>query len=159
MSSLYELTQDVMYLQALLEEGEIDDGVYADSIESLCVDDKIENICKVMKNLEAKAAAYKAEIDRMNARKKTLENGVERLKESIKNYMVLSNSKKIEAGLFTVSLGKSKSVSIWDETGIPEEFLIHQPSKVNKAAISKALKAGEIVAGAELVENAFITIK
>lgn len=159
MPSLYELTKDVMYLQDLLESGDIDEQVFKDSVEGMCIDDKLENICKVMRNLESKAAAYKAEIDRMNARKKTLENSVQRLKDSMLNYMLVSNAKKVEAGLFTVSLGQSKSVYVWDEARLPEEYLIPQPAKVDKTAISKALKAGESVDGAEFAESPFVTIR
>ena len=157
--TLYELTQDVLALQSLLEEGEIDEQVFRDSVESMGVDVKIENICKMMKNLEAKAAAYKQEIDRMTARKKTLENGVQRLKDSLMLHMTAVNAKKVETGLFTVSVGSSKSVSIWDETMLPEEYLIPQPAKVQKTEIAKALKSGEEVPGAELVENAYVTIR
>lgn len=159
MASLYELTQNVMYLQELLENGDIDEEVYKDSVEAMCVDGKIENICKVMRNLEGKAEAYKAEIDRMTARKKTLENGIRRLKESMLQYMLQVNESKLDAGLFTVSVGKSKSVYVWDEKMLPEQYLVPQPDKVDKTAISKALKAGEAVAGAELVENPFLTVR
>lgn len=157
--TLYELTQDVLALQSLLEEGEIDEQVFLDSVESMGVDVKIENICKMMKNLEAKAAAYKEEIDRMNARKKTLENGVQRLKDSLLLHMTAVNAKKVEAGLFTVSVGTSKSVGIWDETMLPEEYLIPQPAKVQKTEIAKALKNGVEVPGAELLENTYVTIR
>ena len=159
MASLYEMTQEVMYLQTLLENGDIDEQIYKDTVEAMCVDGKMENICKVMKNLEAQSAAYKAEEDRMAVRRKTLENGIKRLKESMMTYMVMADTKKVEAGLFKVSLGTSKSVSIWDETMLPEEYLIPQPAKVDRAAISKALKAGEDVTGAELVESNFVTIR
>lgn len=159
MASLYELTNDVLYLLELLEEGEIDEEVYADSVESMCVDGKIENICKMMKTLEGKANMYKTEIDRMNARKKTIENNIQKLKDSLLRYMVLTEEKKVEAGVFSVSLGKSKSVNVWDETRLPEEFLIPQPAKIDKAAISKALKAGEIIDGAELTESSHVTIR
>lgn len=159
MPSLYELTQDVMYLQELLESGEIDEQVYADSVESMCIDGKLESICMVMKNLEAKAGAYKSEIDRMTARKRTLENSVKRLKESMLTYMVAANEKKVEAGLFTLSLGASKSVNITDINQLPMEYLTPQEPKVDKAAIAKALKSGAEIEGAELVENPFITIR
>lgn len=159
MPSLYELTQDVMYLQRMLEDGDIDEQTYKDSVESMCVDGKMENICKVIRNLEAQASAYKAEIDRMSARKKTLENSVQRLKDSMLTYLVATNEAKVQSDLFTVSVGKSKSVHVWDETLLPEEYLTFQPAKVNKAAISKALKEGEEVAGAELVENQFLSIR
>ena len=159
MASLYDLTQDMLYLQGLLEEGEIDEQVYLDSVEAMCVEGKIENICKFVKNLEYKAAAYKAEIDRMSARKKTIENSISRLKESMLAHMVTVGQKKVEAGVFTVSVGHSKSVRVWDETMLPEQYLIPQPCKVDKTAISKALKAGEEVAGAEFVESSYLTMR
>lgn len=159
MASLYELTQDVLYLQALLEEGEIDEEVYRDSVESMCVESKLEDICKVMKNLEAKASAYKAEIDRMTARKKTLDNGVKRLKESMLTYMLASNTKKKEAGLFTLSVGKSKSVTITDISKLPKEYVFPQEVKVDKTGLGKALRAGEEIDGAELTESEYISIR
>lgn len=159
MSSLYEMTQNVMYLQDLLENGEIDEQTYRDSVESMCVDGKLENICKFIKNLEAKATAYKVEEDRMARRRKTIENSVKRLKDSLLNYMVSTNEKKVDAGLFTLSLGVSKSVNVWDDTRLPEEYLIPQPPKTDKTAIGKALKDGKVIDGAELVENPYITLR
>lgn len=159
MPSLYEITQNVLYLQDLLESGEIDDQIYNDTIECLCAEDKLEAICKVMKNLEYEAAAYKAEEERMAKRRKTLENGVRRLKDSVLNYLVASNEKKVKAGLFSVSLGKSTSTSILDESKIPAEYRVPQPDKVDKKAILDDLKAGKTVEGAELSEGFFVTIR
>lgn len=159
MPSLYELTQDMLYLQSLLEEGEIDEQVYHDSVEGMCVEGKIENICKFVKNLEHKAAAYGKEIARMSARKKTIENSIKRLKDSMLEHMVTVGHQKVEAGVFSVSVGTAKSVHVWDETLIPEEYLVHQPDKVDKTAISKALKEGEDVPGAEVVESPYLTLR
>ena len=159
MPSLYELTQDVLYLQELLESGEIDEQVYADSVESMCVDGKIENVCRVVRNLEAKATAYKAEIDRMTARKKTVENGVKRLKDSVLAYMLTANVEKLDAGVFNLSVGTSKSVAVWDKARLPEEYLLPQEVKVDKIALGKALKAGEVIDGAELVESTHLKMR
>ena len=159
MSSLYEMTQDVLYLQNLLESGDIDEQIYHDTIEAMCIDGKMENICKVMRNLERKSDAYKVEIDRMTARKKTLDNSVNRLKDSMLNYMLVANANKVEAGLFTVSLGKSASVAVTDMSQLPKEFLLPQDPKVDKKGIADALRKGEEVAGAEFVENPYVTIR
>lgn len=159
MASLYELTQDVMYLQNLLEDGEIDEQTYNDTVECMCVEGKIENVCKMMKNLEAKAAAYKAEEDRMEKRRKTIENNVKRLKESVLNFMLCSNNKKVETGLFTVGLGSSTSVKVWDDSHIPDEYLIPQMPKIDKTALGKALKEGKEIKGVELVKNSYVTIR
>ena len=95
----------------------------------------------------------------MARRRKTIENSVKRLKDSLLNYMVSTNEKKVEAGLFTLSLGVSKSVNVWDDTRLPEEYLIPQQPKTDKTAIGKALKDGKVIDGAELVENPYITLR
>jgi hypothetical protein len=158
--NLYELTANAAYLQQLLEDGDIDEQTFADSIESMMIDDKIENICKVIRNLEAQAAAFKEEAERLTKKKQTAENGVKRLKESLVNFMVTTrNTGKITAGLFTVSLGSSKSVEVLDETALPECYLTPQPPKVDKTSIGAALKAGMDVPGAQLKETNHIRIK
>lgn len=159
MSTLYEMTQDVLYLQNLLEEGEIDEQAYRDTVECMCIEGKIENICKMMKNLEAKAAAYKSEEDRMAKRRKTIENSVKRLKDSVLDFMLCSNNKKVEAGVFTVGLGSSTSVNVLDASHIPEEYLTPQPPKIDKTALGKALKEGKEIDGVELAKNPYITIR
>ena len=159
MPTLYEITQSVMYLQELLESGDIDEQVYKDSVEGLCAEGKLEDICRVLKNLEYKAAAFKAEADRMTARRKTLENSIQRLKDSMMNYMTVANVTKVEAGLFTVGVRNSKAVNVWDTTRLPEQYLIPQEPKIDKTAISKALKEGEVVDGAEFIENRSLSIR
>lgn len=157
--SLYEITDKSALLMELLEDGEIDNQTYEDTLESLDADTKVENICKVIRNLEAKAEACKTEKDRLAAKQKTAENGVARLKESLLNYMLTVDKKKIEAGTFTVSTSVSKSVEVLYEDMLDEKFFIPQPDKIDKTAITKAIKAGEEVAGAQLVEKPYIRIK
>lgn len=157
--NLYQLTQSAAYLQQLLEDGDIDEQTFSDSLESLMIDDKVENICKVIRNLEAQAAAFKEEAERLTKKKKTAENGVNRLKESLVNLLQTTKSEKISAGLFTVSLGSSKSVEVTSEKALPDCYLTPQPPKVDKAGIGAALKAGVAVPGAMLTESYHVRIK
>lgn len=159
MSSLYELTQEAAYLQELLESGEIDEQVFNDTLEAMDIDTKIESICKVIRNLEAAATAYKTEKDRLAAKEKTANNGIARLKESLLNYMLTVNKKKVDAGVFTVSTRMSKSVEVIYEDMLDEKYFVPQPDKIDKAAITKDIKAGEPVTGAKLVERPYVAIK
>lgn len=159
MPNLYELTANAAYLQTLLESGEIDEEVYADSLEAMMVDEKVENICKVIRNLEGLTAACKAEETRIAQKRKAAENGITRLKDSLTDFLTQTKSKKVTAGLFTVSLGSSVACEITDEDELPEDFFVPQPPKVDKTAITKAIKAGELVPGAKLVQNAYVRIK
>lgn len=159
MASLYELTQDAAMLQDLLESGEIDEQVFKDTLEAMDVDTKIENICKMIRNLDANATAYKAEKDRLAAKEKSANNAVARLKESLLNFMLTTDKKKVEVGVFTVSKSVSKSVEILYEDMLDEKYFVPQPDKVDKTAITKDIKAGVDVAGAKLVEKPYVTIR
>ena len=157
--NLYELTANAAYLQNLLEEGDIDEEIFRDSMESLMLDDKVESICKVIRNLEASAAAFKEEEQRLAKKRTTMENGVKRLKESLLNLMETTKCKKYTAGLFTLSLGTSSSVKLTDETALPACYLTPQPPKVDKTSIGAALRAGQEVPGAELEKSSYVKIK
>lgn len=158
MPSLYEMTQDAAMLQELLESGEIDEQTYADTLDSMDIDTKVENICKMIRNLEAKAAACKVEKERFAEKEKAASNGVARLKESLLTYMLTVDQKKVEAGVFTVSKRASKSVEIDYEDMLDEKYFIPQPDKIDKTAITKDIKAGVEVSGARLVERPYIVI-
>lgn len=157
--NLYELTQNASYLQQLLEDGDIDEQTFNDSLESLMIENKVENICKVIRNLEAQAAAFKEEAERLTKKKQTADNGVKRLKESLVHHLQTTNSEKIAAGLFTVTLGRSKAVEVLSEKALPDCYFTPQPPKVNKTEIGAALKAGVAVPGAQLTESYHVRIK
>ena len=159
MASLYELTQNALYLQDMLESGEIDDTVYNDTLEGMGIQEKAENICKVIRNLDAKAKSYKEEKDRLAKRQSECENGVKRLKESLLMHLNALNKSKLDAGLFTVSKSKTKSVKITDADYLHSSYLEPQPPKINKKKIAEDLKSGLDVAGAEYVETEYVRIR
>lgn len=158
MANIYELTQQAMMLQALLEGEEIDEQTYNDTIEALEIDTKVENICKVISNIEADAAALKAEKERIDRKKKTAENAVKRLKDSLVMYLQATNQPRVKTQLFNVSLSKSKSLKVTDETMIPEQYLIPQPDKVDITGLRKAIKDGEDIDGVEWEEKPSLRI-
>lgn len=159
MLSLYDLTTAAYQLQIMLESGEIDEQILTDTLNSMGDKEKIESTCKVIRNLETTAAAFKAEKERMTERQKTAENGVKRLKQALLDYLTASNQKKASAGLFTVSVGTSKAVNISNEDALPDNFFVPQPPKIDRTAIGNAIKSGVEVPGAEIVESRYVRIK
>lgn len=157
--NLYELTQNALVLQNMLESGEIDETTYADTLEGMGISEKAENICKVIRNLDAKATAYKEEKDRLAKRQSECENGIKRLKESLLMHLNALDKNKLDAGLFTVSKSKTKSVKITDEKWLHESYLEPQPPKINRKKIADDLRSGLDVAGAEFVENEYVRIR
>lgn len=157
--NLYELTQNALAIQEMLESGEIDEAVYNDTLEGMGIQEKVENICKVIRNLDAKATAFKEEKERLAKKQSTCENSIKYLKQSLLDHLNAVDKNKIDAGLFTVSKSTSTSVCITNESKIDEFFLEPQPPKINKTEIGKALKSGIKVDGAELVKTEYVRIK
>lgn len=159
--SLFEMTAAAQELYQLMEAGEIDEQTVLDTMESIGASEKLESYVYVQKQLEAEIAAFKAEIDRMTERKKSLENHVERLKKAQIAYMQATGQKSANAGTFKLTVRENKSVEIMDETAIPLIYKREIPAKFepDKRAILADMKAGKAVAGANLKTSYSVTAK
>ena len=157
--NLYEINGQVLQLMELLDEGEIDEKTYRDTLDSLGGTIAVEEVIKGIRTKSAEVEAYKAEAERLTEKRQRAEKTVDSMKQLLMTYLTNTGQKKLKTGLFCVSKGTSKSANIVDESLIPAEYLIEQPAKVDKKAILAALKNGEAVQGAELKESEFITIK
>lgn len=119
MSYLYELNGIIAYLQSL----DLDDEAFQDTLDSIDFQSDLENnieyFVKMLKNVQADAEMYKAEKEAFYKKQKQAEAKVEKYKETIRRAMELSQRKKVDAGMFKVSLRRSKKVKILDETKIP----------------------------------------
>lgn len=163
---LYELTQNYRNLESLLENLGEKEGLTVEMIHGALeqveddINTKIENTCKVIKEIEADSIGIDEEIKRLSALKKQKENTVKKLKEYVEFEMNGIGLTKVEGKLFKISFRKSKVVNVLDETKIPKEFIkIKTTETISKIDLGKALKNGEIIEGAELVENKSLQIK
>lgn len=159
MATIYELTTAAAALYEMLQAEEIDEQTFNDTLEAMGAAEKVESYCKVIKQLQSDVDMFKGEIDRLTARKKAAENGVERMKNALLAFMQTSGQDKVKAGSFAVSTAKTQAVFITDEAAIPCKYLVEQPPKIDKAGIKNALKAGEEINGAALVVNTGVRIR
>lgn len=162
MSSIYELNKNYMEVAAMLEEAETPEEIEAiqNTLEMLdcSIEEKIENTAKYMVNVEADIQGLKTEIDRLTKIKKAKENAVERLKNNVEYAMKQKGIEKLEVGTFKAGYRKSESVEIINLDVIPADFTKVE-IKADKTAIKKAIKAGEVVEGAEIKVNQNFYIK
>ncbi|WP_415319827.1 siphovirus Gp157 family protein [Clostridium perfringens] len=163
---LYELTQNYRNLESLLDNLGEQEGLTVEMIHGALgqveddINTKIENTCKVIKEIEADSIGIDEEIKRLSALKKQKENAAKKLKEYVEFEMNGIGLTKVEGKLFKISFRKSKVVKVLDETKIPREFIkIKTTETISKTDLGKALKNGEIIEGAELVENKSLQIK
>lgn len=156
---LYELNESFQQVQAMIEDGQ--EGLQ-DTLESieLAIEDKLENIGKVIKNLESDVKSFKEEEKRLADRRRSLENNIKHLKQYAENSMIVTGDKKIKAGLFTFAIHKNPpSVQVYNETIVPKDYFVTPKPVVDKTKIKEAIKNGETVAGVELKQSESLRIR
>ena len=157
--TLYEMSQAAQTLYDLYDNEEIDEKGVKDTLEGMGAEIKLEDYCKVIRQLESETEQFKAEAARMKKRQASLEKSVKRLNSALLNNMDATRQKTAKAGVFSIRVSESKAVNITDEKQLPKEFLIEQPAKVDKEGIRKLLMTGKTLSGAELQINRNIQIK
>lgn len=160
--TLYEINQSLLNCVTVedgttvnTETGEVIDIEALEALE-LARDEKIRNIALWIKNLKSDITALDNEEKAFKSRKEAAKRKAEQLSEYLSFVL---NGEKVTGTDFAISWRKSTAVNVLDEKALPPTFLIPQPPKVDKTGISKALKAGQEVAGAELIERQNMTIK
>lgn len=151
---LYEIDQAIVDLVDN-ETGEIIDIEMFDSLQ-MERDEKIESIALYIKDLKAEAEALKAEKLAFAERQKVAENKA----ESLKNYLAYAlKGQAFKSTKAVVSFRKTQQVDIPDIYKLDENFLKYAEPTADKTAIKEAIKAGQIVKGATLIENTSVIIK
>ncbi|HFI0306357.1 TPA: siphovirus Gp157 family protein [Streptococcus suis] len=158
MSYLYELEGIYAQLQAM----ELDDETFNDTLDSIDFQEdlerNIEYFVKMWKNASSDAERFKQAKQEFYEKEKNAKAKAEKYKETIERALKISNKQKVDAGLFTVSLRKSKQVDILDETKIPLEFMKMEYKPI-KAELAKHLKAGEVIEGATMIEKESLQVR
>ena len=159
MANLYELTNQMLQLQEALEYGaetpEQEAAIIA-QMEAVAVDfdAKADGYAKVIKNMSAQAEAIRTEEKRLAARRKVLENGIDRLKDAIYSAMMAVGTRKVQTTIGSWGIQKNPpSVAVTDEKAIPAEYWITPPPVLDKQALREDLKQGCLIAGCELQQT------
>lgn len=159
--NLYEITQEAQYLAVLLETEELT----AELEEALIINQdqlqaKAVNYAKVIFNYQAESDAIDQEIKRLKAMKESRDKKVEWLKESVKKAMLVSGIEKVESPLFKLSVRRSEAVEVDVVEALPSAFQnVKNVVTADKVAIKEAIKRGEFVMGARIIENFNLQIK
>lgn len=136
--TLYELTNEYQDLLDLLEDGEAPEEAVNDTLSMILgdIEDKAEDYCKVMKQLQTDADALKAEKQRIAAKQSAIEKNIERMRSALLHAMLLTGLNKIKKPLFTISTRTTQKVFL----DVPEEELPKEFQKVTVKADMKGLE-------------------
>jgi uncharacterized protein YoxC len=159
---LYELTQNYLNLQVLLEDETIGEDVINKALNEVDgeIEDKAENIAILIKNLESDAEGTKKEEDRLAVKRAALENRVKGLKIYLDTTMRAVNKLKFKTKLFSFNIqNNAPSVEVTDEKSIPKEYFVEQDPKLDRKALLAALKDGKEIQGATIKQTKSLRIR
>ena len=158
----YELTKEQIALLSMMDE--TDD---ADTLKSLfdelqgATENKLEAMAHIRMELKADEAKLKAEIERLQAKKKTVSNNIDNIEKHIIWFLGEMQISKIKTPLYNFSVSKTAgALKIIDEDKIPVKFTyIETETKIKKDELKEALKNGKVIDGIELVISDSLRIK
>jgi esterase/lipase len=159
--NLYEITRDALELASLLETEELTPELEkALVINQEQLQAKAGNYAKVIANIQSDADAIETEIKRLKAMKESKERAITRLKDAVRDAMIVSAIDKIESPLFKLALRRSEAVEVDMVEALPNAYQnVKNVVTADKVAIKEAIKRGENVYGARLIENFNLQIK
>ena len=128
--NLYELTNDFLQLQEMMEDPDVDTQVIADTIEALEgeLEVKADGYAKIIRNMEGSISAIKAEQEKLTAKKNLLESNVKRLKDNLQQAMITTGKTKFKTDLFSFNIQKNGGalpvIVDVDTADLPDECVI-----------------------------------
>ena len=165
MRALYEINQDILDCVDM-ETGEILDTARLDALQ-MEREAKLEGVALWIKDMKAEAEAVKAEADKLNARKKALDNKIDGLKAWLLEALGGEKLKTPRCNVYQMHnqrvsiIGEEKDLIAWLErnTKDPREYIRYKEPELRKDEIKRALKEGKEFAYAVLEETESVVIK
>lgn len=164
--TLFEIAAEFRHITDVLMDSGCDEQTLADTLEGeqWPLEIKAQQYAFVIRNLEAVAAAKKDAEAAMKKSRESYEKRIAYLKERLKTGMEIAGVSKLECAHFAIAIRKNPpAVDIWDEKQIPAEFMrLPEPKPPvavpDKEAIKAAIKAGDDVPGAKVVQGTRVDI-
>jgi hypothetical protein len=155
--SLYEIEDAKDFIERMILDDETELEEYSKAL-AIQEKNKVNAIVGYLREVELTAENAEVESKRLADIAKFYRNREERIKKSVAWAMQSHDIEKIETDMFRLSFRKSESVLVDDVEKLPEEFVVLKKS-ADKVKIKKALKDGETVEGATLVEAKNLQVK
>lgn len=162
---LYDIQSEYAAIIAAIEEngGELTPEINeALTFNGADFDAKIENYIKAIRNADADAEAYKAEAAAFKAKADRAANTSATLKATVLAALRSREIDKQQFGLFKASVRRSEKVLVAEDMipALPDQYKrVKTTVEADKTAIKEALKAGETIDGAEIIDNYSLQIK
>lgn len=156
--SLMDLTNDFRQIMEMMDDPELDPQTLKDTMEGIegALEDKFDGYAAVIRIMTSQMKMLKEEKDRIEARMKSWENNIRRMKELMTLSMQTTGKVKFKTAQnsFWVQKNKASVVidakSVWD---IPEDFRRYKDPEPDKTKIGEAIAAGQDFTGIAHMEQ------
>lgn len=165
MFEAFELAAQYRQLAELLAERHDDERVIEDTLESMSepLDARLENLAKMVRNIESAARGVEETMTNLEARHASLQRAAERGRALILDLMRAAGRDRATTALFSIAVKKNPlTVIVDDAASVPPAYLTHHepPDPTpDKRAIAAALKAGIPVAGVHTEQGVRLEIR
>lgn len=139
---LYELTEQYRALLELAEDEDIPEDVIEDTLEALDgeLDESIDGLCSVIKELDLQYVGIKAEADRLSARAKVKAERRDRFKAFLSDMMKRVGRDKFENTHHNVRFNKGSKLVFTDPERLFDWLSERYPDKVTVTTVRNADK-------------------
>lgn len=160
MSTIYEITDDVLALIQMMEE-DPENEVIKDTLEALSgeLDVKAESYCKVIAEFKAKEDALASAIDSLSQKKQSVTANIDRLKKALFESMKATGKEKIKGDLFYLYIKNNAESLDQVPDKLPEKYMVPQEPKIDKRQLLADVKSGVKVDGVTTKKTQSLIIK
>lgn len=171
MASLFNIGQEFKALYNLADEIEVDEnGEIIDNSDLLLelfnelsndkLESKLENVMYIIKEIEVSQKALKDEAKRLTDKAKVFENRANRLKEMIKDVMIVSGQSKIKTDKFNFGIKTLEEYNYDDVNmfALDSEF-IRRKEEIDKTKLKAFIKAGGVIDGVRISEKVSLAVR
>ncbi|MDB5840605.1 MAG: siphovirus family protein [Herminiimonas sp.] len=164
MFEAFELAAQYRQLAEQLAERQDDPRVISDTLESLSepLDEQLENLAKMVRNIEAADSGVVQTMSNLEARHAALQRAAERGRHMILEVMRTAGRERASTALFSLAIKRNPPHVVIDrQTELPPTYLTYHeppPPTPNRKAIAAALKAGMPVPGAHAEQGVRLEI-
>lgn len=162
---LHELAGEYLKLSEMMFDDSIEDTELYLEMDKIRgeINVKMENYALATQNMFALVESMKQAENKINARRKKLEDRIESIKSYIKYSMDKLQIHRISSPYLNIQIKNNPpSVRIDNSDLIPPEYMVEpepQPMRPDKRKILEDLKQGVVIEGAELVKTTRLEIK
>lgn len=160
--NIYELTQDMIEIQNMLENPEldIDEQTLLDTFEGIegAFTDKCDNYCKLIQANKACEELLKEEKRNIEARIKMYENIQIRLKSTLKRAIQATGRSKLNTLHYNINRFNDKKLFYIKSIPVPDDYKKEYIYKrEDDALVRKALDSGEKLSFAKYIDSCTVS--